>query len=241
MTFNEVVAAVIIDTARPDMGPAAAFTVPSLTFPGGGDNRIPNRVAATTLALHSMEFMYKDIKTALISFDATAYIQTLDTRAMPNFRSLSYIRKYDMAYNNFQQNPALIPPSTDSTGYPSTPSDLQMLKVLSNPQEIFDYFGSEKTDIAYQVGDTIMIKSSTPFKQALVGWYGFPNVDWLAGLYDSWICKEYGQALVDATVSAIFATVGKQEQSRKYDDPRTGLVPMWRRLITINNIVAQGS
>lgn len=241
MTFDEIVAAVIIDTTRPDMGPVLPFTTDMLTYPGGGDNRIPARVAAVTLALHSMDFFYKDIQTSMISFPVPAYILTLDTRLMPRFRSLSYLRKFDISMEQFQLNPLLQPPLYDSLGNSISPTELNLLEVLTNPNDIFDSYHAERTDVCYQVGSNIQIKSSNPLAQALVGWYAYPNLDWQHSLYSSWIADEYGQAVVDATVSSIFSTVGKQEQSRKYDDPRTGLVPMWRGLIKMNNIVAQGS
>lgn len=231
MTFDEIYNAVIADTARPDMGKLTA----------GGDGRIPNRIKAATLSLHSMDFFYKDIKSAIIAFDATAFIQELDTRVLPLYRSLSYIRKWDPTLAAYQANPLLNPPLYDSNGYLVSPNTLAMLAVLTNPQDIFDSYHSERTDVCYQVGGSIMIKSSSSIKQALVGWYAYPNLSWETNLFDSWIAAEFGQAVVDTTVSWVFSVIGKQEQSRKYDDPRTGLVPYWRNEIKMGNIQPQGS
>jgi hypothetical protein len=244
MTFNDIVNQVIVDTARPDMGPSVAGgTYTGGVFPGGGDDRIPMRVASATLALHSFEgnFFYKDIVTSLVKFETTAFIQTLDVAALPRYRSLSYIRKWDPTLAAYQQNPLLIPPLYDSNGYLVSPTTLGLLEVLTNPNDIFDDYHAEKVDVCYQVGNTIMIKSGSSINQALIGYYAYPNLDWSRGNYDSWIAREYGQAVVDTAVSFIFSAIGKQEQARKYDDPRTGLVPMWQRTIKNGNIQPQGS
>lgn len=236
MTFDEMVQAVITDTARPDMGYST----------GGGDDRIPNRIAASVLALHSINgnFFYKDIQTALLKFESLAYIQEVDTVAFPRYRSLCYFRKWDPTMSSFQQNPLSTWPQTGQAGQPINSQTLGLLKVLDNPNDIFDSYGAEKVDVCYQVGGTVMIKSSSSFNQGLLGWYAYPNTDWRtnnAKNFDSWIAREYGQAVVDMTCSFIFSAIGKQEQARKYDDPRTGMVPMWVKTIINNNTVTQGS
>jgi hypothetical protein len=237
MTFDEIVQAVIIDTNRPDMGYSANGN--------GGDDRIPNRVASCVLQLHTVEgnFFYKDVHSALLRFDAYAYIQTVDTRDLPRYRSLCYFRKWDSSVVAYSQNPLSTPPTVDSTGNLISPSTLNLLEVLTNPNDIFDDYHAEKTDVCYQVGDTIMVKSSSSLNQGLIGWYAYPNVDWRtnnAANFESWIAREYGQAVVDMTTSYIFSTIGKQEQARKYDDPRTGIVPRWIKTIINNNIQPKG-
>lgn len=244
MTFNDIVQQVILDTARPDMGPSVAGGVyTGGVFPGGGDDRIPMRVASATLSLHTFRghFFYKDVVTSLVKFETSAYIQEIDAQSLPRYRSLCYARKWDPTLAAYQANPLLIPPLYDSNGFIVSPNTLGLLEVLTNPNDIFDSYHAEKVDVCYQVGSTVMIKSSSSINQMLIGYYAYPNLDWTRGNFDSWIAREFGQAVVDSAVSFIFSSIGKQEQARKYDDPRTGLVPMWVNTIVSGNIQPAGS
>jgi hypothetical protein len=167
MDFPTLVAEVVKDTNRPDMS--------SLQ---GGDGQIEQKVASSTLYLHSMDYFLKDILEASVIFDQAAFIQTLDTTEFPRFRSLAYARKDDPTLSSFQQNPSILPPLFNSSGAVNMQQSMAMFELIT-ADSIFDElrYGSEKLDVMYQAGDVVNFKSSSSFKQLRFGWYAFPNVD----------------------------------------------------------------
>lgn len=233
MNFSELVAAVIVETKRPDMGFIST----------GGDGTIPQKIAAATLTLHGMDFFYKDIKTAQIAFDTAAYIQTLDIRGIARYRSCSFFRKNDPTLATYQQNPTILPPLFNNVGAVNFNQSMAFLELIT-PDDVLDSYGAERIDVFYQAGDTLFIKSSSAVAFALFGWYAWPNAD--PGTdgsypnYDSWIAETFPFAIIYHASSSIFAQTGKQDQSRKYDNPQTGLVPEQIRNLLISNVTAQG-
>jgi hypothetical protein len=226
-----LVDSVYTETARPDL---VAETL--------------SAVINATLRMHCIDFWYKDINSAQIVFDAAGYVQVLDTTALPRFRSISYMRKNDPSLATYQQNPSILPPLTASfAGIPlSILLTMGFLKILT-PTDILDDYGAEKLDVAYQVGSSIMLKSSTSLQYVLAGWYAYPNVDTKNnGLnFDSWIAREMPYAIIYAATSQIFQTIGQNDTSRKYDAPASrdfdgGLVQQQIRMLQISNTVAQG-
>lgn len=200
----------------------------------GGDGFIPQKVKQALLDLHTMDLFYKDLQTAQVVFDFTAYIQELETEGLPLFRKLSYARKNDPVSSGIG----------DILGVDAYASQFSnpFFEVIS-PDAIFDAYGSQKVNVCYQARDSIYFRSNTSFKTTLLGWYSYPNLDTETNggsEFDSWIAEEFPYAVVLKAASAVFAATGKQEQSRKYDDPRTGEVSRWVNNILINNIEAQG-
>lgn len=237
MNFSDLVAAVVLETSRPDMGLVS----------NGGDGRIPQKILASTLYLHSMEYFYKDIEEAQIVFDQLNYIQQIDTSAIPRYRSLTYLRKNDDSLSAYQQNPMLTPPILPPlTGGPwpySFKESMRFLKIIP-PDKILDDYGVERLDVAYQAGKTINIKSATQVKVALAGWYAYPRLGTLANNYTdycSWIADERPYAIIFHASASVFATIGKQEMIATYTNPRTGLVPAEVISLIQSNIVVEGS
>lgn len=235
MTFNELVANVILSTNRPDLDFVA----------NGGDGQIPQIVLSTTLAVHSIDHFYKDIVESDILFDTPAYLQTLDTTTLTRFRSLAYFRKWDIAegidgsgnlingygaYGNWQFPP---PPPT-----PSNVSDLDGGTTLFQPlgtrmldivdtKSMFDSYGLVKPDICYSAGNTIRLKSSTLLSVGKIGYYSYPDLDISnnGANYSSWVANEYPYAIIWNAVAMVNSATGNLDAAKNLLRPgnsRTG-------------------
>lgn len=220
MNFTELVNAVITETNRPDMG----------LLSEGGDGRIPQQVAASTHTIHTIDgdYFFRDLQESQIVFDHSAYIQALDVSAFPRYRSFGYFRKNDPSAAAYQQNPTILPPMFSNNGYfVTTDTKLGFLTPLTPGQSILDSYGVEKTDVIYQAGSNLRIKSSTSLLYGLVGWWQFPNIDPSNEYanYSSWIAQDWPFSIVFHAASAILQKIGMTDAARKYDgpvDPRTG-------------------
>jgi len=236
MNFQELVAQVVVDTNRPDMG----FVT------DGGSGEIPNAVCSAILALHAKDKFYKDIVTSQVKFDSAAYIQTIDTQALPRFKDLKYFRKNDPSFAQFQQDPTVMQPLLfyGYGGYsvPQTITAATKLIKCIDVSEIFDDYGAERLDVAYQAGSTIFIKSSTALLYGLIGYVAYPNIDQtnFGANMNSWIMNEFPYAIIYWASAKIFASIGQQEMSRAYTS-QTGLVTEQVDLLMKNNIVLGGS
>jgi hypothetical protein len=232
MNFQELVNAVVIETARPDLGLVSL----------GGDGYIPQQVKASLLSLHSLDYYYKDIKSAQLIFDVTAYLQTLSTQDLVRFRSLSYFRKNDPSLATYQQNPNYPFPGLSGVDNMPTSMRLNFLKLIT-PNDILDEFGSEKTDVFYQAGDTISIKSSTSLMYGLIGFYQYPNLtvtdtanSYSEALFDSWIARELPYAPIFHAANATLVKKGDNEKAAKAEKQMAEQIAILRN----SNIVAEG-
>ena len=201
-SFSQLQQMVYVETNRPD---AVAQTT--------------NALVSATMVLHGLEFFNKDLMESLVVFDAAGYIQQLDTSALPRFRSLNYIRKWDPAYAASQQNPTVLPPLVNSLGFGYTNPRLVLntIKIIT-PDDLFDSYNTEKVDVAYQAGSVINIKSSTQVAQAAFGFYSWPAFDSAnnyAG-YNDWIANEFPFALVYYASSNCFAQFGDNDTANRY-------------------------
>lgn len=232
-SFNGLCNKVATVTNRSDM----------LSISEGGTGEIPLAVQASTLKMHTMEYFFRDIQTAQFKFDAAAYLQVLDLVGIPRYRNLSYFRKNDPSLAIYQQNPTLLPPLVGSF-YGLPYSILQSMKPLKliEPNNILDDYNVERTDVFYQAGASLFIKSSTPLTYGLMGWYTFPSVgsDDTGTGYSSWIADQYPFAIIYDAASAVLQGIGMTDAARKFDNPQNGLVTEHVRALTINNITAQG-
>lgn len=231
MLFSELVNNVYTETGRSDLVDETA-----------------SAVIASTLKMHGLEFFFKDITSAKVVFDVPAYIESLDTAALPRYRSLSYLRKWDPTFNAYQQNPLVLPPAqSNSLGGIVNPNlALAFLKIIT-PDDIFDGYGAEKVDVCYQLGACLYIKSSTTLSQMMVGWYQWPLAIANDAKYFSWIANEYPYAIIYDAASAILQKIGQTDAARKYDmppDPRTGFTGglVWSHInnLKMANITPRG-
>ena len=235
MNLQQLQEAVYVETNRPDLVPQTL-----------------QAVLAATLALHGMELFFKDILTAQVVFDdGTQYLQTLDTTTMPFYRKICFFRKDDPStYQGYEVNGSPLPPLyTYAQGRVfGIQAARSMIRWIS-PDNIFDSYKSEKVDVGYQAGSTLMIKSSTPLKYGLVGWYAWPNCDIAnsGAAFSSWIAQEFPYAIVYSAASALLQKIGMTDAARKYDsqpDPRNpmdrgGLVQQQISMLITNNIVLE--
>jgi len=147
-------------------------------------------VRAATLKLHQSDFYPKDLIEAKVQFSAAAYFQTLAYKSLfPQFRNLSYARKYE---------------SDLPTG---------VLKVIE-PSEIFDSYNVAKEDVCYMAGAVLQIRSLTELQYVLLGFYQNPVTD--PDTYDSWIGSTYSFAVITEAAATVFKMIGYDEQAAMY-------------------------
>jgi hypothetical protein len=149
-------------------------------------------VKAATLSNHSRDFFVGDLYEVGLDLQSAAYIQNFRFRSViPRWRALKYLRKYE--------------PSTDTPG--------AMLKALE-PENVFDGYSIEKTDICYPAGEYIQIKSSNQQRYYLLGCYRFPDIT--PDGFSSWIALTHPYAIVYDAAASVFKSIGKDEEASIY-------------------------
>lgn len=240
MTLNELMDAVYVETARPDLV-----------------NETRNKLVGAIVQYHNIDYFWRDIATAQVVFDISNYIQVLDIQSLPRFRSLSYARKYDPTIVANENTPSLLPPL-----YPqwwTLKRAMDLLTIIA-PDDLFDEFHCEKLDVMYGVGGSMMIKSSTSLKYLQVGWYqqplvgvgtldaeGTPIIDGSVAFptygNGSFIASDFPCLLIYAAASGVLQSIGQNDASRKYDNPSPnagGLVQGQLEQMIKSNIQVKG-
>ena len=150
-------------------------------------------VKAATLKAHQSDFYSKDIHEDRITAETADYIHSIDYISLfSNFRSLKYIRKYDLANNEMGD----------------------FIQVLE-PEEVLDSYGLAKTDVCYVAGRNIEVKSSTAIDNLIIGCYVLPIVT--ESGYSSWVAELYPYVIVFEAARVVFKTIGYDEQSATYE------------------------
>lgn len=168
-------------------------------------------VRQSTLALHQMDYFWKDIYETGITFSTSAYNQELEYRPIiPLFRSLKYIRKSD---------------SSGANG---------VFFTVIQPESVLDLYQANRTDVCYAAGASIEIKSSTQFQYALLGCYINPNIT-TAG-WNSWIALDHPYAIIYEAAEKIFKMTGRSEEFAAFKFLRDEE----RQRIVMSNIQLQG-
>lgn len=176
MTLTELINEVYAITAREDLVAETKMAVKS-----------------ATIKLHQTDFYYRDLFETGFKFDTEDYIQQVNLRsAIPRFRAISYLRKYD----NIAQLAG------------------KFFEVLT-PTNTLDSWGVTRTDIAYAAGDVINIRSSTLVQYALLGVYLNPDITDIG--YSSFIATDHPYAIVFEAARVLFKTIGFDEQSATYE------------------------
>lgn len=147
-------------------------------------------VRAATLKLHQSDFYPRDLVESQVQFTLSDYYQSLAYKSVfPQFRALSYIRKYENA----------------------APTDF--LKVIT-PAESLDSYSIAKEDVCYLAGSLIQIRSLTSIAYVLIGFYQNPVTD--PDSYASWIADLYPFAVITEAASTVFKMIGFDEQAGTY-------------------------
>lgn len=171
-------------------------------------------VRAATLKAHQKEFYYKDIREEGVEFTTPAMIQSFQPDTLfPRYRAPAYVRKWNQE-------------DWDPDGHPGDYLDKSTIGNLKN------YFGFDKTNIYYQAGNRLNMRSDSDIRRILFGFYAYPNL--IAEEFDSWIAREYPWAIIYDATRQIFSDISYLEQANKFE----GLAAEQFAILTINNSTA---
>jgi len=195
MTLAELIQEVYTLTARPDRVDETASAIKS-----------------ATLKAHQSDYYYKDLYEVGVSFTTAEYLQSLDYRTLiPKWRSIKYLRKYDLTT--------------------STPG--QFLTLIQ-PETVMDRYEVEKSNIYYMAGAYVNIKSDTLEQGYLLGCYVNPDIT--TSGYNSWIALDHPYAIIFDAAATVFKAIGKDEEAAAY----RGLVMEQISMLRSSNITANG-
>ena len=171
-------------------------------------------IRSATLKAHQSDYYFKDIYEIGISFSTADYVQNFDYRAtIPLWRSLKYIRKYDVI---------------NGVGVEGLRLDVIV------PENVFDAYGAEKTNVCYGAGSYIQIKSSTQQQTYVIGCYVNPNIT-DAG-YNSWVALDHPYFIVFDAAATVFKAIGKDDEATTY----RALVAEQLAMLRASNILTAG-
>lgn len=170
-------------------------------------------IKAATLKAHQFDYWSKDLYESGVAFPSSANEQTWAYKTtVPLWRAAKYLRKVDA-----------------TSGLPYG----DKLKLITT--EIFlDRYGVVKTDVFYEAGQVLQIKTAEPVQFFAFGCYLNPNVT--DASYTSWIANEHPYAIVYDAASIVFKTIGFNEQEASM----RGLYAEQLRLLQTANVLAEG-
>lgn len=172
MTFTELVEEVYTLTNRPDL-----------------QAETKSAIKAATLKAHTSDYFTKDIYETGISFNESAYQQSLDLyELIPNFRALSYYRR--------------VQDKNDKSG--------TFFQVLS-PEEMLDSYGQQRVDVAYVAGRVLETRAAVNYQYALLGAYVQPIIT--EANFCSWVAVIQPFAIVYEAAKIVYRAVGNLEES----------------------------
>lgn len=196
MDLQELVAAVYTETNRPDLV-----------------NETLQSVLEATLSCHLADNWKCDLLEGEVIFNTAAYIQALDTSVIPNFRQATYLRKTDTSQSQYEADPNLIQQSS-----PFGARRYNFLKAIELGA-ILDEYGYERTDVWYQAGNQINIKSSTSLQYMMIGYYQYPVLDKTGLYFSSWIAQNLPYFIVYRACGSLFAKIGETASASMYMRP----------------------
>jgi len=169
-------------------------------------------VKSATLKAHQSDYYYKDIFESGLVFATSDYVQNLDYRALlSRWRALKYLRKYD---------------------YTNSVPGIELTVIL--PEQIFDAYQVQKSDICYVAGSYVQINSSTQEQYYLLGCYVNPDIT--KESYSSWVALDHPFCIVFDAAATVFKAVGKDDEAAAY----RGLVAEQIQMLRASNISAVG-
>lgn len=185
---------VIDDTGRPN------FAV----LDSNGSSLIMRRIRRAVLAMHRIDFWFKDFVEQLYAFDSSNMIQIVDTNFLPGLRAIGYLRKWDASLQSQYQ--------ANVTGAPRGSSFIEL-----NPSNVIDGYGADKQDAMYRSGQYIKLNSSIPISQVLIGWFRDPSLDPITAS-DSWILANYPDLIAALAKRRIFKDIGKDDEYKSANE-----------------------
>ena len=169
-------------------------------------------VKSATLKAHQSDYYYKDLFETGLDFGYADFVMNFVYRdIIPLWRSLKYLRKYDMTNNMPGKVLTLLP-----------------------PENVLDEYATQKTDICYVAGAYIQINSSTEQQYYLLGCYLNPNITETG--YNSWVALDHPYCIIFDAAATVFKAIGKDEEAAAY---RT-MVAEQIALLRTSNIIANG-
>jgi hypothetical protein len=169
-------------------------------------------VRSATLKLHQLDYFYRDIKEAGISFSAPDLVQNFEYKELfPRWRALKYFRR-------------ALPDGTIT----------EPLYEVISPENFMDAYNIVRTNVCYVAGNFIQIRSTVDLTYAIIGFYEHPDIT--VGGYNSWIAKDYPYAIVHEAAAQVFAAVGDTAQATS----QKSLALEAYRAVQVSNIQAMG-
>jgi hypothetical protein len=151
-------------------------------------------IKSATLKAHQSDYYWKDLLEAAVQFQTAEYLQNWDYRnTVPLWRSGKYFRKYDTS---------------------TTPAVAGKIMNKVVPENIFDDYAIEKTEIWYAAGGFIQLKSGTKESTYLFGAY--LNPDLTTDKYNSWIAMDHPYAIIFDAAATVFKAIGKDDEAAAY-------------------------
>ena len=147
-------------------------------------------IKSATLKCHQVDYFPKDIKEVQVNIPSPDYTVQIDLMSLDTlFRSIKYIRKYDVAEGEASD----------------------FFEILT-PEELLDSYGLERTNVAYLAGTNINIKSSTKDSDMILGYYALPDIT-DAG-FSSWVADQYPYAIIYEASRIVFTSISMPEEAR---------------------------
>jgi hypothetical protein len=80
-------------------------------------------------------------------------------------------------------------------------------------EDLFDYFGSEKTNYYLKAGSSLNITAARSVANIEILYYQYPDVyiD-----YQSWIADAYPYVIADHAASIVFKSIGKDDEAQRF-------------------------
>lgn len=156
--------------------------------------RIESAIKSATLKLHTTDFYFRDLVEEGVQFDTPNTITNFNPRDIfERYRKVAYVRywHYDDA-------------DVVNLGRPG--------KVLDHVElgEVLDYYGFPRTEIYYESGELLQIRTKVALSHALIGVYQFPDLN--EESYTSWIARDYPYSIVYEAAAKIFGQIGNANQ-----------------------------
>jgi hypothetical protein len=145
MLLSELVAEVYIQTERSDL---VADT--------------SSAIRAATLTVHNSDYYNRDVLESGLKFDSSTYEQRAELNAIPRYRKMKWLRKWDYVNN----------------------CGGAVIDIVDSP-DVFDEYNRQRTNIGYEAGAVFNIRSNTQEQYYLFGAYVHPDVTSLN--FNSWI------------------------------------------------------